>query len=186
MRQGLQRFNAAGWNDTPTDILNAIKRAQAGVSELQKLGTASGIDRKFTLDGRLVGDIGELVVARHFKIVEHEKPPGHAHDLYAMIGSKKLGVQVKLRREAKTGKIEFKYQPQVLIVLDFKKDWSQWRIVFHGSGTLIAHNGITIGENSRLKNGKTPTQLGLSLAELERQHQTRKYSKIALKLKALF
>lgn len=184
MRQGLQRFNAAGWNDTPTDILNAIKRAQTGVSELQKLGSASGIDRKFTLDGRLVGDIGELVVARHFKIVEHEKPPGHAHDLYAMIGAKKLGVQVKLRREAKTGKLEFKYQPQVLVILKFKKDWSQWQIVFHGSGRVIAGDGVTVAQDFRLKQGTKSVTLNFSLAELERQHQTRKYSKITLEPKS--
>jgi hypothetical protein len=175
--------NVPQWNDTPSDIRKAIKRAEAGVAQLRKLSLASGIERKFTLDGRLVGDIGELIVARHYHIVPNAKPKDHAHDLYAMVHGRKLGVQVKLRREA-TGKLEFKHQPEVPIVLQFSKDWSRWREVYHGSGSVVARNGITVDKNHRLKKGGRATTLGFSLEELRRQRPRRESSKLAPKLES--
>ena len=159
------------WHSTPGDILTAIQQAEAGVSALKGLGTVAGIQRAFTLDGRLVGDIGELIIARHYEIVENEKPKGHAHDLFAMVGDKKKGVQVKLRRAATT-KIVFKYQPEVLIVLKFKKDWSEWQEVYHGSGSVITAGGVTInGDRRLLDKDDEPTNLGFTLAQL-REHRS--------------
>jgi Family of unknown function (DUF6998) len=173
------------WKKTPNDILEEIKKAEAAVSELQKIAVCSGITRKFTLDGRLVGDIGELIIARYFQIVKSEKPKGHAHDLFAKVGSKKLGVQVKLRREATTGKLEFKYQPEVLIVLGFKKDWSRWRFIFHGSGRVINSQAITVRAGDfRLMKGKRAKLLKFSLEELEERHRGGKFSSPTLKLKS--
>ena len=107
------------WRKTPSDIRNAIKQTEKGVAELQRLANAAGLERKFTLDGRLVGNIGELIVFRHFKNIETAKTVGHVHDLNAVIGKKKVGIQVKLRRAAKTAKIEFKSRPDLLMALEF-------------------------------------------------------------------
>lgn len=174
-----RRFVAEVWNRTPTDIWEAINLAQKGVAKLQKIGDALGIKRKFTLDGRLVGDIGELIVARYFKI-ENAKPKGHAHDLCAKINGKEVGVQVKLRCQAR-GKVGFKYRPQVLIVLEFTEEWSKWRIVFHGSGKVIRGKDITVGADHRLMKEGRATIAWLSLKAFEHQQHSGRFSQLVLK-----
>jgi hypothetical protein len=144
---------AGDWRPTPPDILAAIQRLEEAVGHLTVLGKSIGLDRKFTLDGRLVGDIGELIVARHYEVVKHDKPKGHAHDLFAMVDGKKVGVQVKLRREADGG-FEMKFLPDVLIVLQFQGDWTRWREIYHGSGTVLLRDGLAVDADGRfLENG---------------------------------
>jgi hypothetical protein len=171
------------WRKTPSDIRNAIKQTEKGVAELQRLANAAGLQRKFTLDGRLVGDIGELIVFRHFKNIETAKIVGHVHDLNAVIGKKKVGVQVKLRRAAKTAKLEFKSRPDLLMALQFEEDWSQWRVLFNGSGAVVRAKGIKRGPKGRLRRDGRNTNVELSLKELVAAHASGKFSAVSLKEK---
>jgi Family of unknown function (DUF6998) len=172
------------WRKTPSDIQSAINQADKGVSQLQRLANAVGLDRKFTLDGRLVGDIGELIVFRHFKNLETAKTVGHVHDLNAVIGKKKVGVQVKLRRAAKTAKLEFKSRPDLLMALQFEEDWSHWRVLFNGSGAVVRAKGIKKGPNGRLKKDGRNATVELSLKELLAAHASGKFSGVSLKEKS--
>jgi len=154
--------------------------AENAVRALQAIARTEGVERKFTLDGRLVGDIGELIVARFFEIVRNEKPAGHAHDLFAMVSGRKRGVQVKLRRESKTGRLEFKYQPEILISILFKKDWSQWRILYHGAGKAITAPGVVVGADLRFMQGRNEVSVQIGRFDLESQGRIPKYSKLKL------
>jgi hypothetical protein len=140
---------APTWRKMPKDILQVMQSLQKSVSRLGKIGQKDGLKRAFTLDGRLVGDVGELLVARHYQIVPHKKTKGHVHDLYGMVGKKELGVQVKLRRASpKSSSIEFKSIPQMLVVIECSPDWSLWRIVYHGSGKVLNsyHKKMSLSE----------------------------------------
>lgn len=176
------------WKKTPEDILNAIKKAEVGVEALQRLANAEKLDREFTLDGRLVGDIGELIVARHFDVLE-EKPKGHAHDLLAHINGKKLGVQVKLRRKTtRSGKIEFRRKPDILIVIQMSENWGEWRIVYHGSGDILFKIGakcvlpITANNEGRFMQGNSKADLKATFEDLEK-NSCRSYSQHRMKSK---
>jgi Family of unknown function (DUF6998) len=171
------------WRKTPSDIWNAIKQTEKGVAKLQRLANAAGLERKFTLDGRLVGDIGELIVFRHFKNIETAKTVGHVHDLNAVIGKKQVGVQVKLRRAAKTAKLEFKSRPDVLVALQFEEDWSRWRVLFNGSGTVVRRKGVKRGPKGRLKENGGNTTVELSWKELLAAHAGGKFLSVSLKEK---
>ncbi len=146
---------AGGWRETPGAVLKAVQKAEAGVADLQKIACGHGLRRSFTLDGRLVGDIGELLLCPDFKIFPGQKPDGHAHDLVGESPTGKVQVQVKLRRATKGGRIEFKYQPECLIVIECSEDWSRWRIVYNGPGTIVTDQNIEVRSEDRriLRNG---------------------------------
>ncbi len=158
-----------GWRPTPSDILEAIQRAEAGVADLQGIANQVKLKRKFTLDGRLVGDIGELLLCQDFDVLPDKKSKGHAHDLMGRCKGQEIAIQVKLRRVAKTGDIEFKYQPQCLVVIQMKMDWSEWRIVYNGPGNVVHAEGITVLPDSHriMRNGERVT-IPLTIASLEK------------------
>jgi hypothetical protein len=179
----MAQVRSEDWRATPPDILSAIRTTEKGVERLQWLANAEELHRKFTLDGRLVGDIGELVVFRSFKDIQTTKTTGHVHDLIALINRKEVGVQVKLRRAGKTAKLEFKSRPEVLLALQFDEDWSRWRVVFNGSGAVLKEKGVTLDGERRFRRGRINTVIALSLNELAAAHLGGKYSSPCLKQK---
>ncbi|MBI4027997.1 MAG: hypothetical protein HY360_23635 [Verrucomicrobia bacterium] len=64
------------WRETPQNVLAALRKAEEGVADLQAIAKAHGLRRQFTLDGRLVGDIGELLLCPDFKVLPAQKPSG--------------------------------------------------------------------------------------------------------------
>jgi hypothetical protein len=169
------------WRKTPDDILAAIKKTNAGVRLLQRLADGEQLHRKFTLDGRLVGDIGELVVFRSFKNIQTTKPRGHVHDLTARVNNKTVGVQVKVRRAGMAAKLEFKSRPEVLLALQFDYDWTRWRIVFNGSGAVLRERGVRMNRHRRFTRRGINTIVDMSLTALRDAHQSKKFSSPALK-----
>lgn len=147
------------WRETPKNVLEAIRKAEAGVADLQAVANAIGLKRKFTLDGRLVGDIGELLLCPDFKVLPSEKPDGHAHDLVGETQTGRVQVQVKLRRATKGGRIEFKYQPECLVVIECSEDWSRWRIIYNGPGNVVMAENIQVRQDDRrvLRDGQRHT-----------------------------
>jgi hypothetical protein len=139
---------ASKWRETPQGVREAVQKAESGVADLQAIADTFGLKRKFTLDGRLVGDIGELLLCADFEVRPAERPDGHAHDLVGESTEGPVQVQVKFRR-ATRGRIEFKYQPQCLVLIECKPDWSQWRIVYNGPGNVVRTKGIKVRKKDR-------------------------------------
>lgn len=97
-----------------------------------KLAAAAGkrglSDLKFTLDGKLVGDIGEFYAVEHYAL--RLLPPGsHTHDARARDGRR---VQVKATQKPQG--ISLDTQPELLLVLLLKQDGS-FEEIYNGPGS---------------------------------------------------
>jgi len=137
----------------PDDIRSQLLVAQKACDELEKISAASGHGHKFTLDGRFVGDVGELLSACHFDIEIHKKQK-HCHDANCRVSGKAYGVQVKCRRKSTV--IDFSSQPKLLLVIEIDQDWEIWETVYNGPGDFLSRDeGFTTDEAGRLyRNGK--------------------------------
>lgn len=119
---------------------------------LDELYTASdGLEqmfpgRKFTLDGHLVGSIGEVVAAYIFDL-DLNPPSTLGHDATAPDGR---NVEIKLTQGRG---VAIRHEPEHLIVLHRPK-CSPMRIVFNGPGTLA---WAAAGKMQR--NGQRPISL---------------------------
>src|SRR5665213_2282105 len=130
-------------------VKEALRRIFSGI-ELLKANNSSG--RKFTIDGRLVGDIGEIIAEREFEITLDEKSR-KGHDAKTFDGR---DVQVK----ATFGKsLTFTTEPVRYLGFNLEID-GRHRVVFNGPGHVIrsafAHRK-GIGEK----------QLSFSISKLE-------------------
>jgi hypothetical protein len=137
------------WRKTPERVYKAVHQAEAGVAALQGIAGEVGLERKFTLDGRLVGDIGELLLCSDFRVIPDQKPVGHAHDLVGESFDGLVQIQVKLRRATRGGRIEFKYQPECLVLIECSEDWSKWRILYNGPGSIVAEHSVEVRPSDR-------------------------------------
>jgi hypothetical protein len=90
--------------------------------------------RKFTLDGHLIGSIGEVLAAHHYGL-ELLPPSAERHDAQARDGR---FVQIKATQARSVG---LRSEPEVLLVLQLLRDGSTEEI-FNGPGALAwSHAG---------------------------------------------
>ena len=107
-------------------ITEALRVIFSGIEMLQRISENS---RQFTIDGRLVGDIGEIIAAREFDIVldQTQRP---THDAKTLDGR---DVQIKATfKESLTIKIV----PDLYIGLKLFRDGNH-EVVFNGPGKII-------------------------------------------------
>lgn len=135
------------------DVRLNLAMAQEACDELERISVASGNPHKFTLDGRFVGDIGELLAARHFDIQLHSKQR-HCHDGSCQVNGRECGVQVKCRRKSTV--IDFYSQPKLLLVIEIDDRWENWKTIYNGPGDFLTRDsGYSADETGRLlRNGK--------------------------------
>jgi hypothetical protein len=100
-------------------------------------------DRKFTLDGHLVGSIGEVLAAYMFDL-DHLRGGTKGHD--AMTQDKR-NVEVKLTQGDAVG---IRYEPDHLIVLQRKRGNSV-DVVFNGPGTTAWTSAGKMQKNGQCK-----------------------------------
>lgn len=123
-----------------------------------------GLNLKFTLDGRFVGDVGELLAVREFNLKLHHKQ-GAVHDGSTVTNGKTLGVQVKCRRESTV--IDFSSQPELLLVIEIAKDWSSWEVIYNGPADFLTLDGTFRADDERkLHKGATPKSRRYYLEDL--------------------
>jgi hypothetical protein len=137
----------------PKNIRQQLFIAQTACDELEKIAANSGHSHKFTLDGRFVGDIGELIAAQHFDLQIHKKQK-HCHDGICNLGGEEHGVQIKCRRKSTV--IDFYSQPKLLLVIGINDQWTEWEIIYNGCGDFLTDDeGFSADEKGRLlQNGK--------------------------------
>jgi hypothetical protein len=110
--------------------------------------------RKFTLDGHLVGSVGEVIAAYMFDL-DLVKASSKAHDATTRSGKR---VEIKFTQGSSIG---IRHEPHHLVVLQRLKD-GPVRIVFNGPG-----NAAWNAAGAMHSNGQRP--IGLKkLAELDR------------------
>jgi len=85
-----QKLRANTLHDLPSDIYNALKRARKAANALENISAKHGLTRKFSIDGRFLGDIGELLVHQHFDVILAEKQKLDPMDIWPMARMWKL------------------------------------------------------------------------------------------------
>jgi hypothetical protein len=107
-------------------IKQALALIFAGIEMLQRLAANS---RKFTIDGRLVGDIGEIIAAREFEITLDQIQRA-GHDAKTLAGQ---DVQIK----ATFGdSLTFTTEPALYLGLKLFRDGGH-EVIFNGPGHYI-------------------------------------------------
>jgi hypothetical protein len=124
------------------EVLETVERLLESVQRLERLYPG----RRFTLDGHLVGSIGEVLAAELYGL-ELLPPSAETHDAVATDGRK---VQIKLTQTNRVGLYE---EPQHLVVLRLTPT-AEVEEVFNGPGrTAWAIGG------RRQKNGQRSVSL---------------------------
>ncbi len=139
--------------EIPHDIRTQLQAAQSACDVLATIAAASGWNHQFTLDGRFVGDLGELIAAQFFAIKLHPRQ-SPCDDGTCAVGLQTLRVQVKCRRKS-TG-IDIHWQPELLLVLEIDEKWENWDTVYNGPGAFLSQSdGFLAREDGRLlRDGK--------------------------------
>jgi hypothetical protein len=106
--------------------------------------------RKFTLDGHLVGSIGEVLVAEHYDLTLLPNS-SETHDAVSKNGT---FVQIKATQ---ISRIAISSEPEHLIVIKLSRDGS-WEEIYNGPGDLAWNNA-----GKMQKNGQRP----ISIAKLK-------------------
>lgn len=154
------------------ELRAAIAQAEAATRDLKEIGAAHGAGHlDFTLDGRIVGDIGELIASRYFDIDLHTKQRG-CHDGTCRIDGREAGIQIKCR--VKSWVIDFTSEPELLLVIRIAEDWNSWEVVYNGPGSIVtAGTNLTIDTKRRLVTPEgTRTGIRLWLEDFERASRT--------------
>ena len=114
----------------PPKISAALEHLDQGVEMLREARTKKTSKLKFTLDGRLIGDIGELLAVEHLGITLKEGQPA------GFDGSDSNECQV----EIKTTRLDsFAFRKIAERVICIKiHGASHWEVIFDGHGSLIA------------------------------------------------
>ncbi|MFC7380095.1 DUF6998 domain-containing protein [Brevundimonas sp. GCM10030266] len=110
-----------------------VGEALASIFEgIEKLKACCRDGRRFTIDGRLVGDIGELLAARDFDILLDAKS-GKTHDGCLARDPTRL-VQVKATFQ---DHLTFGREPVLYLGLKLYRD-GRYDVVFNGPGSVVS------------------------------------------------
>jgi len=112
-----------------TDVGDALASIFAGIEKLQ---ACCRDGRRFTIDGRLVGDIGELIAARDFDIRLDPKS-GKTHD-GCLTQDPARRVQVKATFQ---DQLTFGREPMLYLGLKLYRD-GRYDVIFNGPGRVVA------------------------------------------------
>lgn len=116
----------------PVHLRAPLQSIKAAVNELK---TASGHPHlKFTLDGRLIGDLGEAI-AHHFFEIDLCESLQTGHDAYLQRNGTVQSIEVKIRRESTN--IWFDSEPDYLIAFRLEENDQKLTLVYAGPGSVI-------------------------------------------------
>lgn len=155
---------------TPAPLLEILRVIERQTDKLTAAAANLDVTRKFTLDGRLVGDIGEVLVAQWYELVLDETQQT-AHDGTTTIHGQSYRVQVKCRKA--TDKICFSSIPELLVVVEFSQDWSEWEVVYNGTGDPVRTRALAktlqIDEERRIRRNEQKASVDLALKDFRDQ-----------------
>ena len=122
------------------------------------------VTRNFTLDGRLVGDIGEVLAAQHLEITLDDTQR-RGHDGYTHVSGHQREVQIKCRKASTL--IGFTSVPDLLVIIAFSDDWTSWEVYYNGEGTPIRNLATTklyeVGDQGRITKGGRKASLDVNM-----------------------
>jgi hypothetical protein len=152
-------------HQTPLPLVTILRAIEEQTAKLTEAAAKLDATRHFTLDGRLVGDIGEMLAAQYLELTLDETQR-RGHDGFTTIAGQQREVQVKCRKASTL--IGFSSVPDLLVVIAFSEDWTEWEIVFNGEGTPIRERALAaefeVDSEDRIRKGNRRASLDLSLS----------------------
>jgi hypothetical protein len=149
---------------TPRPLIAILKSIEEQTAKLTQAAAKLDVTRHFTLDGRLVGDIGEMLAAQYLELTLDDTQR-RGHDGFTTINGVARQVQMKCRKA--TNVVNFSMVPELLIVLVFSEDWREWEIVYNGPGELLGpkavERGLEVDAEKRIKKNGSRTTLDFDL-----------------------
>ena len=151
------------WTEEKRAMLACLIHALYGVvRELEKEFGAE--KRKFTLDGHLVGSIGEVVASYAFGLKLYQaSTEGHDAEWMGKEG-KSRKVQIKLTGGTKS--VGLRSEPEHLIVLQLVKEKNKFEIIYNGPGAPVWDRHV------KGKNKPSSGQYQVSLKQLKAFEKT--------------
>jgi hypothetical protein len=125
----LQELEALAINPLPYPFDLKLSAILAIVAEMRAEAAKIGIKRKFTPDGRFLGDIGEVIVKIRFGVNLHPVQ-AEGEDGTCQVSGKR--VEVKLR--SKSTLVWVKKIPDLLIAIYLSPVTLKWGVVCNGPG----------------------------------------------------
>jgi hypothetical protein len=116
--------------DLPPKVKAALEHLDQGVEMLRNAANKYAPDLQFTLDGRLIGDIGELMAVEHFGI----SPQQRQKTGYDGTDPENRQVEIKTTR---LSAIAFRKIAERVICIKIHGT-SHWEVIFDGPGSRIA------------------------------------------------
>lgn len=116
----------------PDKFAKPLQQVQRAVHQLKD--SAGHKFLKFTLDGRLIGDLGEAIAEHFFDIQLHDSSR-MGHDATLTINGACESVEVKMRRES-TG-IWFDSQPDHIIAFRMGEADTRITLIYAGPGSVL-------------------------------------------------
>ena len=151
-------------HQTPSPLIAILKAIEDQTAKLTEAAAKLDVTRHFTLDGRLVGDIGEMLAAQYLELTLDDTQR-RGHDGFTTIDGMAYQVQVKCRKA--TNVVNFSMVPELLVVIVFSEDWREWEIVYNGPGGLLGpkavERGLEVDAEKRIKKNGSRTTLDFDL-----------------------
>lgn len=119
--------------EIPEEIRSILKAMEGQVRELSAYAKTHGqMNLNFTLDGRLLGDIGELIVAHYYNVELYQSQKPGADGEFRSGHLEGQPVEIKCRRNSDA--IDFSRIPENLIVIEIDGDDTTARVIYAGPG----------------------------------------------------
>lgn len=160
----------------PEHLREAIRDLQAAVDNLSII--AGHKQKKFTLDGRLVGDLGEVIAAHYFDLTLTETQEAGFDATIASGPFKGEHVEVKCRRKS-TG-IGFDRIPKHLIALKILPGDNQVEVVYAGPGEVLQRIRPTMPVN---QTGKFEASISVSTTQLAAEFHSASMPSLSIPLR---
>lgn len=113
--------------------LSKLKNISDITAAMRADAKRAGLHLNFTLDGRFMGDLGELIASNFFGVKLHEKLQGGQDGICSASGK---SVEVKLRTQ-RNSVIWIKSIPDILLVLYLCPESFRWGVIYNGPGQFL-------------------------------------------------
>jgi len=117
----------------PEKIAIALQNIQKAVDALVEV--AGHKQKRFTLDGRIIGDIGEILAAYYFDISLTENQKKGFDAVINSGANKGENVEIKCRKNSTI--MAFRSIPPFLIVIEISKTEDTFELVYAGPGSIL-------------------------------------------------
>lgn len=124
------------FNSLPIAISKEWVAIQSSIFSLKEAAAKIGVNREFTADGRLVGDLGELIAKCCYGINLTNKQK-NGHDGTVFIDGKEYTVEIKCRSKSSLIGFSMSNPPDLVLVLFLCAKTNEWTEVYNGPFTYI-------------------------------------------------